>query len=414
MSGARGAVRTARGLGAAAVAAVLAIAPTARAGPGAGIRFGGGVLHPYLEIEPRWDSNVMLDAGQEIADAVVAVRPGARFEREGTRLALRIDGRLSVVRFMGLEGDTADLSRLDATAEVALEANRDGALGLELGDRFTRGVESLSLSLPNAVVSSANALRLRVPWRPGGGALELAAGGEWIRESFEPYLEGFVCAPVLPGCDSATLAGLGYHELRGNGEVRWRFLPRTAARLRGTWVERLPDDTALSDDGSAVKVMGGLSGLVTSRFAATLEAGFGDTLGSAAEPYSSWLANVELEWIGGEKRRVRVGYTHGFEFDPGSATSLYGSDRVFLDARAAFGRFSLALAASWDRLDYVLTDATSQIVRAEPRLESAVARWLWLGLGYRYTARSSSGSLASLPSWEYARNEAWLSARLEY
>jgi hypothetical protein len=404
----------ARGLGAAAAAAVLAVAPVARAGPGAGIRFGGGVLHPYVEVEPRWDSNVTLEMDQEVGDLIVAVRPGARFEAEGARLRVHFDGRVSVIRYLGLEGDTTDLSRLDVTVDLGLEVNPDGPLGLELEDRFTRGNETLSPSLPNAVISNANVLRLRVPYRPGGGALELSAGGAWTRESFEPWLEGIVCDPAQAGCDSDTLAGLGYDELRGTGEVRWRFLPRTAASLRGTWVQRLPNDPALSNEGSAVKVMGGVSGLVTSRFAATLEAGYGDTLGSAAEPYSSWLANVQLEWIGNESRRARVGYSHDFEFDPGNATSLYGSDRVFLDARAAFGRFALVLDASWDLLDYVLADSTSQIVRAEPRVETALARWFWLGLGYRYTARSSTGSLASLPSWEYTKSEAWLTARLEY
>jgi hypothetical protein len=403
----------ARGLGAAAAAAALATAPVALAGPGAGIRFGGGTLHPYVEVEPRWDSNVMLDAGEGMGDVLVAVRPGARFEAEGSRLVVHFDGRVSVVRYLGIEGDTTDLSRFDAFAELGMEVNRDGVLGLELDDRFTRGTETLSLSLPNAVISNANVLRLRLPFRPGGGAFELSAGGEWIRESFEPYLEGIVCDPAQAGCDPDTLDGLGYDEVRGTGEVRWKFLPRTAASLRGTWVQRLPNDPALSNEGSAVEVMAGVSGLVTTRFAATLEAGYGDAL-VADEPYSTWLAHVELEWIAGEARRAKVGYAHGFEFDPGQATSLYGSDRVFLDARAEFGRFALALAASWDRLDYVLTDATSQIVRAEPRFETAVARWFWLGLGYRYTSRTSDGTLSGVPTWEYSKNEAWLTARLEY
>jgi hypothetical protein len=349
-----------------------------------------------------------------VGDLIVAVRPGARFEAEGSRLAIRFDGRLSVVRYLGLEGDTTDLSRLDGFAELGLEANADGALGLELEERFTRGTETLSLSLPNAVISNANVLRLRVPYRPGAGALELSAGGEWILESFEPYLEGFVCDPALAGCDSDTLAGLGYDEYRGTGEVRWRFLPRTAASLRATWVQRMPNDPALSNDGSAVKAMAGVSGLVTSRFAATLEAGYGDTFESFGEPYASWLANVQLEWIAAEDRRVKVGYVHGFEFDPGQATSLYGSDRAFLEARAGFGRIALALGAGWDRLDYVLGDSTSQVVRVEPRVEMALARWFRLGLGYRYTGRSATGTLASLSSWEYTKNEAWLAARLEY
>ena len=79
-----------------------------------------------------------------------------------------------------------------------------------------------------------------------------------------------------------------------------------------------------------------------------------------------------------------------------------------------FGRFALVLEASWDRLDYVVGDSISQIIRAEPRFETALASWFWLGLGYRYTSRTSDGSLSDLATWEYTKNEAWLTARLEY
>jgi hypothetical protein len=405
-----------RRIGVACAAAALALATDAHAGVGNGIRFGGGRLHPYLVVRPLYDSNVTLDAGgQTIGDLLVHVTPGLNFEAEGERLVVTFDGALDWVQYLGLQGETDDLSRLDARAALGVIVNRDGALGLELDDRFTRSDQTQSLSLATAAISNANVLSVNVPWRPGGGALVLTAGGEWIVESFEPYLEGFVCDPATdPACDSAIYDQLGYDEIHAIGEVRWKFLPRTSAVLRATWLDRMPSDETVALPASGLKVLGGLTGLVTSRFAATVEGGWGDTFESVGVPYSTWLANVELEWIAAETLRAKIGYTHGYDFDPGLQTALYGSNRVRLEAHALFGKLTLGLVGRWDLLDYVLTPSTTQVLQISPTAEMEAARWLRLGLGYQLTARSSTGTLADLPSWEYTKSEIWLSARLVY
>jgi hypothetical protein len=406
-----------RAIGLAAAAAALALAPAARAGVGNGIRFGDGRMHLYLTVEPRYDSNVSLDpSGQAIGDVAVHLRPGLTFEADGDLLDVRFDGAIDFVQYLGVESaDTTDLSRIDATAALGLGLNREGVLGLELEDRLTRSDQTQSLAIPTAAISIANVLDLTVPWRPGGGALVASAGGRWIVESFEPYLEGFVCDPATdPACDTALYSQLGYNEVQLFGEGRWKFLPRTSAVLRATWLERIPNDETVALPGSGLKILGGLTGLVTSRFAATIEGGWGDTFDSVGVPYSTWLANVEAEWIPNETVRGTIGYSHGYDFDPGIATALYGSDRAWVEAHALLGRLTLGLVGRWDRLEYVLSDSTTQVVQVTPTAEMEAARWIRLGLGYRFTTRSSAGSLADLPAWEYTKNEVWLSIRLVY
>jgi hypothetical protein len=405
-----------RAAGAIAIAAAVGLAADARAGAGNGIKFGDGRLHPFLDLEPRYDSNVTLGVnGETLGDVALHLRPGLRFEADGEILVVRLDAFVDRVQYLGLEGDTKDLSRLDAGAGIGLVVNKKGSVGLELEDRFTRSDETRSLSIPQAVISNANGLRLRVPWRPGGGALVLAAGGEWLLESFEPYLKGFTCDPTLsPACDSSLLGDLGYNEYRATAEVRWRFLPRTSASVRATWLDRAPNDSTLSTAGSGLKAVAGVSGLVTTHLAGTLEAGYGDTFDSLGTPFSTWLANVEVEWIGTEDLRAKLAYTHGYDFDPGRTTSVYESDRISAVGHAALGKLALALDVRFDRLDYVLTDSTAQIAQVSPTAELEIARWMRLGVGYRLTVRTSTGTLSNLPAWDYTKHEAWLSARLVY
>ena len=67
------------GLRALAALAMLAVATAAQASPGNGIRMGGTAarLHPFLELESRYDSNIAFsDQGRQQAGWILHVRPG--------------------------------------------------------------------------------------------------------------------------------------------------------------------------------------------------------------------------------------------------------------------------------------------------------------------------------------------------
>lgn len=408
----------------------LACAGPAAAGPGNGIRLGGneGRLHPFLELEGRYDTNVYFTSDKaSVADAVVHVRPGFELAVPGEVAAVELTASLDWAQYLGLD-ETAtkdDLSKLFGQALLGISLNRRGTIGLEIDDEFRRSQNATALVLTSAAISNFNALRVKAPWRPGGGALVLSLTGAWLLETFEPYFDDPICDPAsaIPGCDPSALDDLGYNEIRAGGELRWRFLPRTSAVLQGGWFSRTPNDAA-ADDVSGVEVQAGLQGLVTPHVGMTLKGGYSTTLGATDGDFSTWLAAVELEWLATDSASLRVGYGHALGADPGpllfEANRIYGGGRILLA-----GRYALRADANWEQRSYdrfpdpatgAPVAATAAVLRVEPAVEAGIARWMSASLGYAYSSRTSdfSGAAPTVPGYEYTKSEVWLRLAFRY
>ncbi len=417
--------------GAVAVAILaLAAAGPAAAAAGNGIRLGGneGRLHPFLELEGRYDTNVYFTSDkQSVADMVVHVRPGFELAVPGEVAAVELTGSLDWAQYLGLdESETSDqLSKLFGQATLGISVNRRGTIGLEIDDEFRRSQNATALVLTSAAISNFNALRVKAPWRPGGGALVLSLTGAWLLETFESYFDAPICDPAtaIPGCDPAALDDLGYNELRAGGELRWRFLPRTSAVFQGGWFSRTPNDAAASDV-SGVEAQAGLTGLVTPHIGMTLKGGYSTTLGGADGDFSTWLAALEVEWLATDSASVRVGYGHGLGADPGpllfEANRVYGGGRILLA-----GRYALRADANWEQRTYdrfpdpatgTPVSATAAVLRVEPAFEAGIARWMSASVGYAYSKRTSdfSGAAPMVPGYEYAKSEIWLRLAFRY
>lgn len=403
-----------------ALAAVLAVglASPAAASAGNGIRLGGseGRLHPFLELESRSDSNVLYWApGQSVSDVILHVRPGLTLAIPGDLTAVDLRAALDWAQYLGLEGKTSDLSRLYGDASIGVGVNRRGQLGLELGDSFVRNSNTSVLSLGSAVIANDNTFRAAVPWRPGGGALILTLGGEWQLETYEPYLKGSLCDPTNGLCDSVALSKLGWNELRGTGELKWKFLPRTAVVLDGGYFSRLPNDKALSVAISGYRTTAGFAGLVTTRLAGTLKAGYGQTFGDLT--LRTWLANAEVEWLVSETAGVRVGYAHDFGTDPGRVFTLFQTNRGYAGGHVLVGgRFTGRLDASLERRAYESVAAHATLFRVEPSIEAEITRAFRAVLGYAYTDRTSTAPVGTpgLPGFDFSKNEVWLRGVVSY
>lgn len=402
-----------------AAALALALAAPAAAAPGNGVRLGGseGRIHPFLEVEARYDSNVYLTEDREqVGDVVVHVRPGFDLAVPGDLAAVELGGSLDWAHYLGLDASetSGKLSKLYGQASLGLRVNRRGTVGLELDDEFRRAQGTTALVLTNAVVSNTNALRVRVPVRPGGGALVFAVTGGWTLETFEDYFD----APLCAGCPSSA-ANLGYDELRAGGELRWRFLPRTAAIVQGGWFQR--DQRGGGASGAAGwQAQAGVSGLVTTHLAATVEAGYSSTLDVAQGDLASWLATVELEWLATDRASAKAGWTHSLGIDPGP--SPYTADRLLAGGRILLGgRTTARLDASWESRAYerIRVGAapagavSADVLRVEPSLETALARWLSVAAGYAFGKRTSSLD-TTLPGFSYSKSEAWLRVAVRY
>ncbi len=396
---------------------LLGLAAVAQASPGNGIRLGGSSarLHPYLELEGRYDSNVAFDEQQNQSSGfIIHVRPGLTLESRGDNVAVDLDANLDWAQYTGTN---SDLSRLYGAAQLGVGVNRKGTAGLELTDAFRRSASTTALNLGSAVIENANLLNVSVPWRPGGGALVTTVSGGWDLYSYEEFKKGALCGDGSPQCSTGDLAKLGYSDVRGALELRWRFLPRTAALLQGEYWKRFPQDSQFTSKAQGWRVWAGAAGLVSTHLAGTLKGGWGSVM-DAPGSESSWLANVEAEWMPIETTSVKAGYLHDVGVDPGQGFG-YTTHRGYLDARALLAsQYAAQLTASYEHRGYadstVLESANELVI--EPSADVELARWLRVGAGVAYTKRTSKLGPDGhhLPGFDFDKTEAFVRARGTY
>jgi hypothetical protein len=405
-----------------AVAALLAVASSpALAAAGNGIRLGGseGRLHPFLELEGRYDSNVYTAAtGAEIADFIIHTRPGFKLEVPGEMTAFDLSASLDWAKYMGATAadgyDTSNLDKVYASADLGLSLNRKGTTGLEVSDTFRRSDQPQALSIGRAIITNYNRLDLQVPIRPGGGALTVNLNGQWSVESYEEPITEACAVPNPPsGCD---VSGLGYNDLGGGAGLTWKFLPRTSALFDVSYSKRIPNDVTKSQTGepSLLRIPAGLTGLITPHFAATVKVGYGTTGGDTGsyDSLGTFLATLEGEWMPTETASVKLGYVRDLAVDP---VAIYTTDTVALTARQLVaGRVALGLTGSWQQLGYSLPgSATSSIVTVKPSVGVDITRWLKAEVAYAYASRSYASGAPTLGG-DYTKNEAWLKAVATY
>ncbi len=394
----------------------LTLAAAAEAGPGDGIRLGGsaGRLHPYLELEGRYDSNLVFTAeGEQEGGFILHVRPGVVLASPSERAAVDFRAHLDWAQYLG---ESSDLSRLFGDAALAVGVNRRGSLGLELTDVFRRSSSTQNLALGYAVVSNTNELEVAVPYRPGGGAFVTTVTGGWRLETFEPFVKGTLCADASAACDESAVSQLNYSDVTGGLDLRWRFLPKTAAVLQGEYWRRLPSDADAGLELSGYRGWAGVAGLFSAHLAGTLRGGYG-AISLSPGSISTWLANAELEWIPLETASLKAGYLHDLGADVGAA-GAYTSHRGYADARALLAaRTTLQLSASYERRTYEggIVEA-ADLLTVTPSVDVALARWLTAGVGVSYARRTSELVVGApaLPGYEYSKTEAFLRVRATY
>jgi hypothetical protein len=409
--------RTITWSGALCAVAVAAVASVAQAAPGNGIRLGGSEarLHPFFDFETRYDSNVTYSGTDPVADAILHFRPGLELKAPGDAAAVEFSGALDWAQYLGLDGDTKGLSRMYAYAKLAAAFNRRGLVTPRIDNDFQRQVSTASLAAVAApVVSNQNKLAVNMPWTPGGGALVLAATGEWIVESFEKYQ----VEPTVP------LSDLAYNQYRAGGELQWRFLPRTTGVLQASYFQRVPKTPEQPQNANGVNALTGVTGLFTARVAATAKVGYGSASAVAfptasgtvpAKSAGTFLADLAVEWLPMDTLSVRAGYNRSLGIDP--IASIMVQDDVSALAQLKFAeRYAFHVGAHWDKFNFQSIDgASTTFFSVDPTIEGQFGRWLTAGVGYVYSTRNATwpaGFGISQPT--YSKNEAFLKVGVTY
>jgi hypothetical protein len=385
-----------------------------------GIKLGSSRVHPYFDLELRFDSaagffprNGVID-GTPQPELLLHLRPGLRLELPSDTVQLDLTGNVDYVYFTGLlTPNSQAASRLEAAADLSAVFNRKGNVSFELGDHFTRSDRTSNAALGVGVYSLFNEARAQLPIRPGGGALEITPKAAVGVEFFAPIslIPVTGCSGDLT-CDPAAVEAMNYLNLRAGVLAKWRFFPKTAIVLDTSFDYRsyLSSEAAINPPAQLIKVSAGLAGLLTNKISLIAKAGWGHDFGASLA--STLVAHLEFTYLLNEVSSVKAGYLRNLE--PVPSFGAYGDDRGYLDASILLsGRLTARGYAAFDYLTFYRASGRADTVftlNVGPGYE--VFSWLVASAGYALTIRGSNQT--SIPSVNFTRHEAYLRATVTY
>lgn len=390
-----------------------------------GIRVGPGRLHPYFDLEGRYDSAavyVPTVANDQTApyalkpEILMHFRPGFRLDVPGTDVTFGFNGFYDYVWYTGLltSGSSA-ASHSEAGADMHAEINREGAVELDVADNFSRSDRPQDIGLGTAVISLYNQLRLTAPIHPGGRAFEVRPHGDYAVEFFGAY-SGIPpgAGPCPPGTCPGNPSDPGvndYQNYAGGVDVHWKFLPQTALVFESNFEGRsyFHPDGSVIPPGKILKLVAGAQGLVTPKIQAILKAGYAIGFDGAA---STFIGRAEATWTPNEVSTLTLGVLRDVNNAVGSASAtdlrFYLNTKTFL-----IGRLGLHGNLAYDFIAFTQgRGQNDQLFTVDLGPDFAIARWFILSAGYAFTKRSSDYA-QSLPL-NYSRNEAYLRLTFTY
>ena len=394
-----------------------------------GIRVGPGRLHPYFDLEGRFDSAAIYQAvgsdpnNLELKPEILMhFRPGFRLDVPGTDVTFGLNGYYDYVWYTGLlTSGSSQASRSEAGADMHAEINRDGAVELDVSDSFARSDRPRDIGVGVAVISLYNQLRLTAPIHPGGRAFEVRPHGEYTVEFFSGYSglpPGLGPCPVGTNCTSFTAdpSGSDYQNYAGGLDIHWKFLPQTALVFESNFEGRSyfhpngvnggPPPVA---PGKILKLLAGAQGLVTPKIQAIVKAGYAIGFDGAA---STFIGQAEMTWTPNELSAITPGVLRDVNNAVGasSATDL----RAYLNSKTfLIGRLGLHLNFAYDLISFTQGRGKSdQLFSVDLGPDFAIARWFIMSAGYVLSKRTSDYA-DSLPL-NYTRNEAYLRLTFTY
>jgi hypothetical protein len=392
-----------------------------------GIRFGPGRLHPYLDLELRYDSaagyfpsdpanpNSPVELKPEL---LMHIRPGFRYDSQGPENSFGLNAYYDYVWYTGiLTAGSSAASRSEAGADLHGEFNKEGAVEFDVGDTFARSATPRDIGLGIATISLYNQLRVAVPIHPGGHAFTVKPHGEYAVEFFSGYSG---VPPSLGNCNidlgcAQDPSDYDYQQYSGGVDLHWKFLPQTAALLETSYEGRsyFHPERAPAPPGSMLKILPGLAGLVTPKLSVVLKAGWAQGFSGAA---STFIGRAEATYSPNEGSPITLGVLRDVNPVVGAASAT--DFRAYLNMRTfLIGRLGLHLNFSYDLVSFTAGSATGrggkdQLFTIDLGPEYQVARWLIVSAGYVFSSRSSDAT-NTLPL-NYSRNEAYIRFTFTY
>lgn len=354
-----------------------------------GIKVGEGRLHPYIGLEMRYDTAAgYFGANNTLgAELIDHTAPGLRYDLLTSQWSMNFDGKADYVRYLGaISPGSEKISRLQANGDLTLVYGREQKVGFELVDHFFRSNQTPNAAVGVGILSLGNTVQARIPFRPGGGALEVVPGAGFSFESFDSLSSLPVPGCTDPSCDPNFVPSMNYKNIRPLLEARWKFFPKTALVLETAMDFRSYNNPA-NPPASLLKGLIGVSGLLSTRVIVVAKTGWAkDFVGSLA---STPIANLELSYLLSDTNTLKLGGLRTLE--PVPVYGSYADNRVYSEARLFMGgRLILHGLASVDFLAFSNSPRRDTTITFDVGPDYQVMRWLTVAAGYVLTYRTSS------------------------
>lgn len=377
--------------------AVACLVPSgAKAGPGDGIRLGEVVVHPSVQTEVAWQSNVYRLAEplerQHPDDWWLRVVPQIKAEKSGGRARFALHALYDWRKYAyNTELDSFD----DFEVGAALSVNDDRQLALAVENRTRAQSQPAEFELFGNHRRLSNAARVSTVYKPGS-ALEVKPGLFWHYDKF-----------TSTGDLDVTFAEK--HTTGANVEARWAFLSRTVLAVTGEggkvdYTQSVPIASPTGPDVNTGSnwwhAEAGVVGQVRPKVNVALKAGYGQAIyrrGESLRDLRGVTALAKIEWIPRATNHVALSYDRTFR--DVFFTNFRVSDRLSAGYRHLLGGVWLAEASgtgAWQQYSEPF-ERRDFVARGDVSMRRVLREWADVGLAYGLERRWSDEETLELP-----------------
>lgn len=397
---------------------VACLAPRAEAGPGDGIRLGEVVIHPSVQTELAWQSNVHrleepLDR-QHPDDWWLRIAPQIRAEKSGGRARFALHALYDWRKYAyNTELDSFD----DFEVGGALSVNEDRQLALAVENRTRAQSQPAEFELFGNHRRLSNAARVTTVYKPGS-ALEVKPGVFWNYDKFSST-----------GETDVTFAEK--HTTGAIVDARWAFLSRTVLALTGeggrvNYTESVPLAPPAGRDVNTGSnwwhAEAGVVGQVRPKVNLALKVGYGQAVyrrGESLRDLRGVTALAKVEWIPRATNHVMLAYDRSFR--DVFFTNFRVSDRISAGYRHLIRGSWLAEASgagAWQQYSEPF-ERRDFVARGDLAIRRVLREWADVGLAYggerRWSNEPGPGvSRAGDPESDYVTHRVMLTGNVQW
>ena len=407
-----------RWLAVAVAATVVGFSRPASAALGDGLEIGPGRLHLGVDLNLRYDTAAAAGFSSSGSNGDLFLMAGGKFQLDvnSDNVFVNFGGAVDWNQYLGVITNDRVLSFVSATAKGEVDINKNRPIGLDITEYFGRSDQTTNPVFGLGVIALTDMTKLRLRFRPGGGAIEVGLSGEFDAGVYNaqvpaPAGSAVVCANN-PSCNPNLASAFDSVQIRGGLDGWWRFLPKTGILFELLAARQIYTTNASSIgdlDATTVLANIGFGTLITTRLSFSVKVGYDGLFfakGNVAYTKVPIDGQAEFGYKFTDAIFARVGYQRLFT-PVGGADVWYGDDRIYLEMtyRAA-SYLSFNLGGTADFLAFG-TGRSDQAYGGTLTGDWMAMAWLHITAGIFASDRQSTGepgvALSSVSEYTYNR-----------